>query len=105
MPGLQQQRAQLLPGKGPCTVANTNFPVLKITDQPGCGGRCTLSLLVRRLKSFPSYNSLELNTDKTSKCQQFPMAPRVAQNQNFRLAICQCILICPKDVFNSAFLS
>lgn len=41
MPGLQQQRAQLLPGKGPCTVANTNFPVLKITDQPGRGGRCS----------------------------------------------------------------
>lgn len=105
MPELQQQRAQLLPGKGPCTVANTNLPVLKITQQPGCGGSAAMSLLVRRLNSFPSYNPLDLNTDKTSKCQQFPMAPRVSQNRNFRLAICQCILICPKDDFNSAFLS
>lgn len=100
MPGLQQQRAQLLPGKGPCTVANTNFPV-----RLGVVEGASMSLLVKQLNSLQSYNSLDLNTDKTSKCQQFPMAPRVSQNQNFRLAICQCILICPKDVFNSAFLS
>lgn len=61
-----------------------------------------MSLLVRQPSGFPSYNPSDLNADKTSKCQQFPMAPRAAQidkgNQNLRLAICQCILIRPKGV-------
>lgn len=40
-----------------------------------------MSLLVRQLIGFPSYNPLDLNADKTSKCQQFPMSPRVADWQ------------------------
>lgn len=78
----QQQRAQSLPVGGPCTVPNTNVPIFKITDQPGCGGRYrNVCVLVRQPNSFQfrKYNSEDLNADKTAKLQQSLTAPRARQ--------------------------
>lgn len=67
MPGIQQQRAQLLPGKGPCAVANTNFPILKITDQPGCGGRYSDVSLSETTEWFSKLQSLRLECRQNFK--------------------------------------